>query len=136
MLPASAQGRFDLQPGRWQGPVKGVGIVTLEIGDANARTFKIGMQMMTAEARSAVAEGTYQVTAAKGPPHVTFHVNSVKTLHLETDALRGYSFAGWTLRPGADVRAIIDYQSGLIVVDGCDSENTEHTVRFRLQQVQ
>lgn len=135
-LPAAAQGRLNMVPGRWQGPVKGVGIVTLEIGDTSTKTFKIGMQMMTAEARSAVAEGHYQVISNQGKTQLMFRVDTVRTLHLETDQLHGFSFAGWSLRPGAEVRATIEYQNDILQLDGFDPDNSEHSVRFRLQQVE
>ena len=135
-VPACAQGRFNLTPGRWQGPVKGVGIVTLEIGDTSTKTFKISMQMMTAEARSAVAEGHYQVTSNQGKTQLTFRVDTVRTHHLETDHLHGYSFAGWSLRPGAEVRATIEFRQTTLQLDGFDPDNSEHSVRFRLQQVE
>ena len=135
--PVWAQGRFELTAGRWQGPVKGVGIATLEVGGPESKSMLFSLEFLTSDVRRVSAAGVYRVTANKGEPHLSFHIDAIKTEgHLEKDALGGYSFSGWQLRPGVDARAIIHYEEGKLVLDAFDPDSGAAVARFQLQRVQ
>ena len=135
--PCLADSRFDLFPGRWQGPVKGLGIVTLEVAGPESKGMSFSLEMMSADVRMATASGAYRVTSNKGQSHFNFHVDGVKCSgRLEKDQLGGFNFAGWQLRPGADARGIIRYEEGKLVLDAFDPDTGANVAHFVLQQVQ
>ena len=124
--PTRAQG---LDSGRWQGPVRGQGIVSLEIQD---NSFTFSFHALTADQRSAKASGSYTVTSKQA---ATFHVSKVTCVGaFHTDELGGFSFCGWPLRPGMDARAQLRKEGGIVVLEVYDPNSLAPITRFRLEE--
>ncbi|MEW6279293.1 MAG: hypothetical protein AB1758_11760 [Candidatus Eremiobacterota bacterium] len=113
----AAASMFDLLEGTWKSDT-----LTVSVGPPAGRS-------MVWRTPDQTVRGTYQVTANKGQPHVTFHVEAIQPGPL-------ISMEGMEIKTGDDVHLILDY-GGIpdgMTMDLFDAE-LAHVVRLELKEV-
>lgn len=93
-------GRFDLPEGHWSNHQRPG--MRVDVGDAQSRSMHWDLDGLE-------LKGTYRVTTAKGPLHVTFHVDSLTAdgRPVKTQKIRDIGVA-----EGQDLRTVWDWQDG------------------------
>ena len=128
-------GMFDLPSGEWSGAVRGGDQLTLEVGPPETKIVTLRWHRNSKVRNEISVLGSYQVTATKGQPHVTMHVDLINVEgDASLNAQGGLDIGNWHILPDRDLRMVLRYEGKTLHLEAFDPDTSAHLEHFILAE--